>query len=68
MKENNNSLYKAVGLHEHTCKVCGKKFECFTDYVYKKRKNNKGSYYYFCSYTCYRKDESNRVRSNRSYT
>jgi len=52
---------KTFGLKNHKCKTCGKQFECGLEYAYKKPKTRKesGSYYYFCSWSCLRKDEKN---------
>ena len=44
-----------VGLHEHTCKQCGKDFECRTEYVYKLPTNKGDVYHWFCSYKCIQK-------------
>lgn len=43
---------QSFGFKKHVCVVCGKKFECQGEYVYKKPNNNKFDYY--CSYHCMR--------------
>lgn len=48
-------MYKVFGLHEHTCALCGTKFECRTEHAYKRYNNKKDTKYdYYCSYSCMR--------------
>lgn len=55
-------LEKAIGLHAHVCKSCGKTFECRTSYAYKKNvgKHNSTTIW-FCSYTCMRSFEKEKL-------
>ncbi len=53
---------KAVGLITRVCPVCGKIFDTAPGYVYKKKVNRK-SYVYFCSYSCSRKAEKNGIEN-----
>lgn len=50
-----------IGLYKRTCAICGKEFECSSpaQYVYKRSKSTKRkeAVRYFCSWTCFRKDE-----------
>jgi hypothetical protein len=48
---------EALGLKEHKCTVCGKKFECKTTYAYRKVNKKGKANIYFCSYSCMRKYE-----------
>lgn len=41
-----------IGLYEHTCKQCGKKFECRAGYAYKIAEKRGEGYAWFCSYKC----------------
>ena len=56
ISENDRINFKKFGLIEHTCKICGKKFECGAEYIYKTERKHKGTDW-FCSWTCYRKDD-----------
>ena len=59
LTENDRRNLKAFGLREHTCYICGKKFECNVNYVYKKYTTRARGIEYYCSYTCMRKAEKN---------
>lgn len=49
----------SIGLHEHECIQCGKKFECRNEYAYKKpRRSGLAIYRWFCSYKCMRTYET----------
>ena len=49
----------SIGLHEHECEQCGKKFECRSEYAYKKqRRSGLAVYRWFCSYKCMRAYET----------
>lgn len=52
---------ETLGLYSHICKICGKKFECTTEYVYKRPKKH-DSYFYFCSYKCLREYDNNKSK------
>lgn len=58
ISENDRIQSKVFGLSEHKCAICGKMFECGSEYIYKRydRTGKKGVY--FCSYTCKRRDEA----------
>ena len=48
-----------INLHKHTCKQCGKEFECYAGHVYKIPTNKTDTFSWFCSYKCiqaYRQD------------
>jgi len=47
---------EALGLHEHTCAICGKRFEVSSEYRYKIVK--KGSTQWYCGYKHFRLDEA----------
>jgi len=55
--KNDSHSFKKLGLQEHTCEICGKKFECRGEYVYKKVASKSSPTEYYCSWTCYRKGE-----------
>lgn len=58
---------KTLGLFKHKCEMCGKEFECTKDYVYKiAKKTHSERYYYYCSYTCFRKAQKEKERNNRN--
>ena len=43
-------------MQERKCRVCGKHFIAYADYVYKR--NTKNTLYYFCSWHCMREYDS----------
>lgn len=55
--------YKAmIGLYGHKCKVCGKVFECRSEYVYKiERAQSAKQFYWFCSYKHMREYEQKKA-------
>lgn len=45
---------------KHFCPICGKEFWAQTEWIYKKSKRIRGTYYtpeYYCSWKCFRKTE-----------
>lgn len=57
ISQNDQQNLKCFGLIEHDCAVCGKHFECGGSYMYKRFDKKNNYTIYFCSYTCYRKDQ-----------
>ena len=51
---NDRENLKVLGLTEHTCEICGKKFECSGNYVYKYSSHKRRKTLYYCSWKCYR--------------
>ena len=47
---------KAFDLYPHKCHICGKKFECGNDWVFKEG-YRKQKYTWFCSYHCIREHQ-----------
>ena len=54
---------KTVWLFPHKCRVCGKKFECRNEYVYKILDGK--SFAWFCSYRCMREYEKNHEKKKK---
>lgn len=54
---------ESFGLKEHECFLCGKKFECFPQYIYRRRPSKPDRTVYFCSYTCMRKFDKEQERT-----
>ena len=52
-----------IGIYVHKCPICGKKFECRSDYGWKKQLGNKGDKFaWFCSYSCMREFERTKIK------
>ena len=67
LNDNDREMLKRFSKFEHKCAVCGKVFECSGEYIYKHTMGKKGkNSVYFCSWTCFRKDEAER-ENNRVY-
>ena len=52
-----------IGIYTHKCHTCEKKFECRSDYGWKKPIGKKGNLFaWFCSYSCMRVYERGKAR------
>jgi len=53
---------KSIGLHAHTCAICGKEFEARAEYVYKVKDPQGRNLIWMCSYSCMTKYLENKKK------
>lgn len=60
LSQNDIKELKKFSGYEHSCAICGRGFICGGEYIYKRRATKDSASVYFCSWSCFRKDEMER--------